>query len=366
MALALVLHVGMPHAVRGQRVADRERLRRRDDRVIRPLQDQHRRAQPVPVRERRSVDVQVLGLGQRADEAIEVARLEVVRVRGEGTEVGDAVPADPGGEDIRVRQGAQHRPAARGPALDREAPAIGRASLGESPHGGGDVLHVDDAPLPVEALAVAAPVPGRSAVVHIEHADPAAREVRDGGGRVARHVRRRPAVHQHEVGRQLVRGRGHRRVRRGIVEGVHVSRRPWEGDRAGTRKPLGVEPRSAPQGDEGCRVVDIHQPQSAGRARARPRSAAPVCPARRAAASSPRAGCRACASRWARSPRARPGRSCGRRRSAHPGGAGTSAVRGSTGGRRCRRSRWRRVPHPWASAPRDAPGAGSTGRSGRR
>ena len=50
---------------------------------------------------------------------------------------------------------------------------------GEARGGRGDVVDVDDAPLPAQALAVGASVAGRAAVVDVEHADPATREVGD-------------------------------------------------------------------------------------------------------------------------------------------------------------------------------------------
>ena len=91
VALALVDHVGVRDAVRGQRVADGLGLRRGNDGVLRALQQQQRNAEPLRVRQRRPLDVQLLGVRQRADQSVEVARLEVVRVGGQRARVPDAV-----------------------------------------------------------------------------------------------------------------------------------------------------------------------------------------------------------------------------------------------------------------------------------
>ena len=78
----------------------------------------------------------------------------------------------------------------------------------------------------------------------------------------------------------------------------------WAGSRRRARRPTGPakvtgrergshsgsRPDAAAQGDEGGRVVDIQQPEAAGRARARRRSAAPACPRTSRSSSEPESG----------------------------------------------------------------------------
>ena len=62
--------------------------------------------------------------GIRADQAVQVARLELVRVRGQRLEVADAVVAGAGLEDVAEGQRAQRGVAAGAAAADRQALAV--------------------------------------------------------------------------------------------------------------------------------------------------------------------------------------------------------------------------------------------------
>src|SRR5690606_18921726 len=107
-------------------------------------------------------------------ESIEIELLEIVRVLREHPQVCHAVPADSGGEDPAARERRQHRPPAGGAAADRDAGRVGAAGLSQTASGGQNIIDVDNAPLPVEPLAIVAAVAGRPAVVDVEHADSSA------------------------------------------------------------------------------------------------------------------------------------------------------------------------------------------------
>ena len=70
------------------------------------------------------------GRRARADEAVEVAGLELVRVAGQRGEVGDAVAAGPGGEDVLEGQRGERREAAGRAAADAQPVAVDVTALG--------------------------------------------------------------------------------------------------------------------------------------------------------------------------------------------------------------------------------------------
>src|SRR5205814_9864854 len=98
--------------------------------------------------------VALLRLGIRTDGAVEGARLELVGIGRQGLGVGHAEVAGADGEVAAERQRAQRRVAARAPTPDRQPAAVDQ-SLRRQVAGSVDaVVDVDDAPLPVEPLAV--------------------------------------------------------------------------------------------------------------------------------------------------------------------------------------------------------------------
>ena len=97
--LALEGDVRVRDAVRGQVRRDGFGLRGRDDRVVEPLQQQHRAGGVVHVPDRRPLGVQRLALRQRPDQPVEIAGFEVVRLRREPAQVGHAEVRRHRGED---------------------------------------------------------------------------------------------------------------------------------------------------------------------------------------------------------------------------------------------------------------------------
>ena len=76
--------------------------------------------------DRRALAVQVAPLGIGPDQAVEVARLELVRVARQRLEVADAVVARAGREDVAEGQRAQRRVAAGAAAADRQPLGVGQ------------------------------------------------------------------------------------------------------------------------------------------------------------------------------------------------------------------------------------------------
>src|SRR5579859_5826760 len=120
--------------------------------------------------DRRARVVDISGFGIRADQAVEVARLELVGVGRERLAVGHAVVRGASGEVVVEDQRTQGGVAARAAAADTEAPSINFALARQVAGGADAVLRVDDAPLAVEPLAVRAPEATAAAVVHVDDA----------------------------------------------------------------------------------------------------------------------------------------------------------------------------------------------------
>ena len=94
-------------------------LRRRHHGVFQALQQQQGARQSVGVVNGRALAVALAGLGVGADQGVEVARLELVRVAGERLGIGHAVVAGTGGEHVVEGERAQRRVAAGAAAADR-------------------------------------------------------------------------------------------------------------------------------------------------------------------------------------------------------------------------------------------------------
>ena len=86
--------------------------------------------QPIGEVDRRARAIERLRLGIRADQRVEVARLELVRVLRQHLEVADAVVAGAGAEDVVEGQRRQRRVAAGAAAADR--PVASRIGLAAS------------------------------------------------------------------------------------------------------------------------------------------------------------------------------------------------------------------------------------------
>src|SRR4030095_2861136 len=105
-----------------------------------------------------------------ADQRVEIPRLEFVRVLGERLDVAHPVVAGAGAKHLGVkRQRGQRRVPAGAPAADDEPVGIGSSLLDEVSCGVDVVVDIDDSPVPVEALAILAAVPGAATAVDTHH-----------------------------------------------------------------------------------------------------------------------------------------------------------------------------------------------------
>ena len=178
----------------------------------------------------------------RPDQAIQVARLELVGVPGEALEVADPEMADARREHVAEREGRERREAACAAPLDGQSVGIDLTAIDQVAGGSHAVVDVHDAPSAFEGLAELASVAGASAVVDVDHGDAAAREqldlevervVRVGGG---------AAVRKHDERRQLTVRSGHVRVRGPVEERVgDAAARTRERDGLGGGRPGRVD-----------------------------------------------------------------------------------------------------------------------------
>src|SRR5206468_3414493 len=90
-------------------------------------------------------------------------------------------------------EGGERGVSAGAAARDDAARRVGETAAGQESRAVDGVVHIHDAPVPIEQLAVRAPVAGAAAVIHVEDGNPAARPILDpqvqraggGGGRSA-------------------------------------------------------------------------------------------------------------------------------------------------------------------------------------
>ena len=220
--LALELDVGDRAPARARRGHDGAALLRRHDLVLRALEGDQRAVQCVEVIQRAALAVHRQALGQRCDQAIGVAALELVRVLGERDEVRHAEVVDPGAEAVGPREQGQHRVAARAATAHGHSRGVDAPGGRQRIDGRHRVLHVHHAPGAVQVLAVGAAKPRAAAVIDVDHREAAARpellarvELRSGvAGR---------ATVQHHHQRWRPGGSSHRGVARRMEEGVGLA-----------------------------------------------------------------------------------------------------------------------------------------------
>ena len=192
----------------------------------------------------RALLVEVGALRPRADQGVEVARLELVGVAGEGRRVGDAVVRGARREHVAERERAQRGVAAGRAAADREPGGVDVAARDQVSRRRLAVLAVDDAPAAAQEAAVGGAVARGPAVVHVDDREAARRPVLDGEPEPRVGAAGGPAVDERDQRRPLVLGGAERGVARCVVVGVHgASARARAGDRLGARYVRRVELR---------------------------------------------------------------------------------------------------------------------------
>ena len=254
VALALEREVGIRDAVGGQRRHHRLGLRRRDDAVVEPLEQEDRARDVAGGVDRRTLPVEGRGLRVRGEQAVVVARLELVGLDLEELQVADPVVADARGEDVPERERREGRVAAGASALDGQPPRIGVAPADQVAGSRDAIVDVDDPPLAVEPAPVLAAVAGAPAVVHVHDGDAAAGQELPGEIERGQRVRRGAAMRQHDERRAFPLGRDELGVRRRVEQGV---RGPLPGRRELDR--LGLRDRPRVEGDRARPAQDARR-----------------------------------------------------------------------------------------------------------
>src|SRR5213595_142836 len=113
VAFALEADVRVGNTVPFERRGNRLCLRRRHNPVVEALEEQERLLDPVRVRHRRALAVELLLSRPRPDEVLVVSRLELVRVLVEGHEIRNAELGDSRREYVRDAHREQRRVATR-------------------------------------------------------------------------------------------------------------------------------------------------------------------------------------------------------------------------------------------------------------
>ena len=108
-------------------------------------------------------------LGQRADDRVEVVRLEPVGRLVQVEEIRHPEQVDAGGAQLRMPgEQVEDREPAGGPADRHHAASVAPAPLGGRPHPVSDVGHVQVTPAAMQRLGVLPAVTGRAPVVRQE------------------------------------------------------------------------------------------------------------------------------------------------------------------------------------------------------
>src|SRR6516164_2500301 len=139
-----------------QRLNHTFRLVRRHDGVLLPLEKDDRLREPIRVIKRRALAIARLLLRIRSDQPVEVARLELVGVARERSDVAHAVIASPALKEVAEGQRCQGRVAAGATAADDASHAINPPLRFQEPRAGDAIVDVDHAPIQLQTVAVGA------------------------------------------------------------------------------------------------------------------------------------------------------------------------------------------------------------------
>ena len=156
MLLAFECEIGYRQVLRAHGFDHFLGLIGRDDFVFQALENDHGTIQLIGEMDRRAGDVEIAAFGVRADQSVEVARLEFMGVFRQRFQVADAVVAGAGFEDVAEGEGAQSGEAAGAAAANRQAIAIDLAKLCQVTGAVGAVVDIDDTPVAVQSFTIGA------------------------------------------------------------------------------------------------------------------------------------------------------------------------------------------------------------------
>ncbi len=188
MLFSLEGDVGRGNALGADGLEHPLRLVRRHDLVLQPLEQDQGTGQPVGVVDWRTLQIQVPAFRVRADQAVQIAGLELVGLFGQALQIADAVVAGAGLEDLLEGQGGQGGVPAGAASVDGQPVSVGFAPADQMQGGIAAVVDIHDSPGIVEPFPVLPAVAGAAAVVDVQDTDaPAGPEldpqVQGGGGR---------------------------------------------------------------------------------------------------------------------------------------------------------------------------------------
>src|SRR6266567_3813936 len=149
-------------------------LIRRHDRVFIALKEDHGFRQPIHVIKRRALTIALLLPRIRADQPVEIARLEFVSVAGKRGGVADPIVARAALKEVPENQRRQRGVAPGTAAADDTALLVHQPLRDQEFCAVDAVVDIDDAPVQVQALTKGAAEAGAAAVIDVEHRDPAA------------------------------------------------------------------------------------------------------------------------------------------------------------------------------------------------
>src|SRR5262249_47865777 len=152
----------------------------------------------IGMEQRRALAVERFLLRIGADQPVEIAGFELVRVARQRRDVADAVIAGAAAEEVVEYQRGKRGVAAGAAAADDDALGGDEPASDEEAGAVEAVVDVDDAPVAMQPVAIGAAEAAAAAVVDVKHRDAAARPVLGGETEAARCRRGRAAMALHQ------------------------------------------------------------------------------------------------------------------------------------------------------------------------
>ena len=121
--------------------------------------------------DRRTLGVDVATSGPGANQRIEIASFELVRVTGQGFKIGHAVETAARSKNVAECECAQCGETASASTADYESIAIGVTAIDEKARCGDGIIDIDNSPLTDEAATIGTAVSSGAAVVDVDNAE---------------------------------------------------------------------------------------------------------------------------------------------------------------------------------------------------
>src|SRR5579862_3427218 len=131
------------------------------------------------MRDRRALPIEILPLGIRADQRVQVSRLEFVGVARKSRQIADPVMTGAAPEIVAKRERGKRRVSPGAAAGNHAAVSVHQSSLCKKSGSVDAIVDIHDAPVPVQTLAVLAAKAAAAAVVDVQNRNPPARPILD-------------------------------------------------------------------------------------------------------------------------------------------------------------------------------------------